>query len=76
MNIIKINGKTPEEWEAERPEGLDVPHHTDCWYNRYEKSWVVQLKDKYGNQIGEATYVYSKQEAIKAENKFKEEYGL
>jgi len=76
MKIISINGKTEEEREKERSEDLYVPHHTDRWYNRSERSWVVQLKDKYDNQIGEAKYVYSKQEAINAENNFKKEYKL
>lgn len=58
--MIKINGKTPEELEKDIPEGQYIPHHTDCWYNRHEKMWVVQLKDKYDNQIDEAVYVYSK----------------
>ncbi len=71
-----INGKTDEEREKERPEGLYIPHHTDRWYNRHEKMWVVQLKDKYENQIEGAVYVHSKQEAINAENRFKEEFKL
>jgi hypothetical protein len=33
------------------------------WYNRYEKSWVVQRKDAEGNQVGDADYVYTKREA-------------
>lgn len=33
------------------------------WYNRYEKSWVVQRMDAEGNQVGDADYVYSKREA-------------
>jgi len=76
MKIISINGKTEEEREKERSEDLYVPHHTDRWYNRSERSWVVQLKDKYDNQIGEAKYVYSKQEAINAENRFKKDFKL
>lgn len=71
MKIISINGK-PIEDDPKLPEGQNVPHHTDRWYNRQERSWVVQLKDKYDNQIDSAVYVYSKQEEINAENKFKE----
>ena len=58
------------------PEGIYIPHHTDRWYNRQEKCWVVQLKDKYDNQIDEAIYVYSRQEAINEENYLKEKYNL
>jgi hypothetical protein len=35
----------------------------DYWYDKSEKSWVVQKKDKGGNQIGYADYVYTKKEA-------------
>jgi hypothetical protein len=33
------------------------------WYNRAERSWVVQSFDSEGNQIGDAAYVYTRQEA-------------
>jgi hypothetical protein len=36
----------------------------EVWYNKYENSWVAQVKDDQNNQIGEANYVYSKNEAI------------
>ena len=36
----------------------------EMWYDRYTRSWVVQTF-KNGNQVGEATYVYSKGEAEK-----------
>jgi len=28
----------------------------DAWYHRPSRSWVVQLKDAEGNQIGNAEY--------------------
>lgn len=28
----------------------------DQWYDRHTRSWVIQLKDAEGNQIGEADY--------------------
>ena len=34
------------------------------WYDRYTKSWVVQVKDENDNQIGTADYVYSRREAV------------
>jgi len=34
------------------------------WYDRYTKSWVVQVKDENDNQIGTADYVYSRKEAV------------
>lgn len=74
--IIKVNGKTLEELEKEKPRELNIPHHIDRWYDRHERSWVVQLKDKFDNQIGEAIYVYSKEKAIIEENKLREEYKL
>jgi hypothetical protein len=33
------------------------------WYDRNTRSWVVVTKDDKGNQVGDATYVYSKPEA-------------
>lgn len=41
--------------------------HTDRWYDRSSRNWIVQLLDENGYQIGTAVYVYSKQEAIEAE---------
>jgi hypothetical protein len=35
----------------------------EFWYSRSVRSWVVQVKDAEGNQVGDAHYVYSKQEA-------------
>jgi hypothetical protein len=73
--IIRINGRTIEELEAGRLEGLYIPHHTCRWYDRHLRFWIVQLKDRYDNQIDEAVYVYSKQEAINAEKRLKEAIG-
>ena len=28
----------------------------DMWYDKYTRLWVIQKKDKNGNQIGEAFY--------------------
>lgn len=75
MKIISINGK-PIEDDPKLPEGYNIPHHVERWYFKQEKSWVVQLKDKYDNQIGTAIYVYSKQEAINEEKRLKEECGI
>ena len=33
------------------------------WYDRQTRSWVIQLKDPDGNQVGEAIYVASRKEA-------------
>lgn len=38
--------------------------HVAVWYDRQTRSWVIQKKDRYGNQVGEADYVYTKQEAL------------
>lgn len=74
--IININGKTPENFEKEKPKGLYIPNYVDMWYNRDERSWVVQLKDIYGNQIDEAIYIHYKQEAVNVVNKLKKEHKL
>jgi hypothetical protein len=36
----------------------------EAWYNRPERSWVVQVKNLNGDQVGEARYVYTKMEAM------------
>lgn len=35
----------------------------DRWYDRPARSWVIQLKDAQGNQIGDAVYVATRAEA-------------
>jgi hypothetical protein len=52
------------------------PVKIDMWYNRPERSWVIQLKDKENNQIGEADYVATKQNALKRVDGYKKEYGI
>lgn len=34
------------------------------WYDRHTRSWVVQQKDENGNQVGQADYVYTRDEAL------------
>ena len=76
MNIKKINGKTIEKQEKEKLEDLYIPHHIDRWYNRHQRLWVVQLKDRYDNQIKDSIYVHGKQEAINIEKELKKENNL
>lgn len=38
--------------------------YEDVWYDRYEKTWVVQRKDTEGNQVGTLDYQYTKREAL------------
>jgi hypothetical protein len=64
------------DFDNTEPEGLYVPAKVEKWYNRQQRSWVVQLKDKYENQIGEASYVATKPEAIEEEKRLKKEHGL
>lgn len=68
MKFIGLNNKEPE--------GLYVPHSVTKWYNRQQRSWVVQVLDKYENQIGEASYVHSKGEAEEEVEYLKREHGL
>jgi hypothetical protein len=37
--------------------------HIDVWYNRQERSWVVQLKDAEDCQVDSSDYVYTRDEA-------------
>ncbi|MDF2588193.1 MAG: hypothetical protein K0S41_2034 [Anaerocolumna sp.] len=59
------------------PDSQFVPHHVDIWYDRHSRNWVVQLMDKYGNQITSgANYVYSKPEALNIKKQYEKEYNL
>lgn len=58
------------------PEDFNVPHHVERWYDKHQRSWVVQLMDKYGNQIGNAHYDGDKQGAIDEEKRLKKEYHI
>lgn len=40
------------------------------WYDRYTRSWVVQVIDHLGNQVGDADYVYSRAEAEALERQY------
>ena len=55
---------------------VSTPKSVDKWYDRYTRSWVVQLKDQNGFQIGDAYYCGSRVEAETEENRLKGEYKL
>ena len=46
------------------------------FYNRSAKSWSISKRDKKGYQIGDATWVYSKKEAIDQKKEWEKEYEL
>jgi hypothetical protein len=52
------------------------PFSVDMWYNRPERSWVIQIKDEENNQIGDATYVATKPEALNQVKRWKEKYEI
>ena len=52
------------------------PFSIDMWYDRHERSWVIQVKDKENCQIGDSVYVGTKPEAINQVNRWKEKYGV
>ena len=56
--------------------GEAVKMKIDVWYDRYTRSWVVQLKDVSGNQIGTADYVYTKREAELIADRLKKEHNI
>ncbi|MFA1510008.1 hypothetical protein ACDN41_12330 [Priestia aryabhattai] len=45
----------------------------EVWYDQYTNSWVSQVKDAEGNQVGNADYVHSKREALKCAQWSREE---
>lgn len=53
-----------------------IPSKVDMWYFKPQRSWIVQLKDEEGNQIGDAVYVHYKKEALKQVDDWKKEFGL
>lgn len=63
--------KTPPIIEDAKPPA-STTHSVERWYDNRSKNWVVQTKDAAGNQVGDATYVGSKDEAIAAEKSHKE----
>jgi len=46
-----------------------APLVRDVWFDWFTQSWVVQIKDVEGNQIGDACFFATKQEAIKEASK-------
>lgn len=47
----------------------------DTWYDRSTRSWVVQLKDREGNQIGDAEYTGNKQDRDRIVNMMQAQTG-
>ena len=47
-----------------------VATRVDVWYDRGSRSWVVQRKDRYGNQVGEADYVGRKEHALELKGEY------
>lgn len=54
----------------------EIPFSVDMWYNRSDKSWVVQIKDEENCQIGDSVYVHSKPEALNQVKYWTEKYGI
>jgi len=54
----------------------EVPFSVDMWYNRPERSWVVQVKDSENCQIGDSVYVGTKPEALNQVKRWTEKYGI
>ena len=54
----------------------EKPFSIDMWYNRHERSWVVQVKNSENCQIGDSVYVHSKPEALNQVKYWTEKYGV
>jgi len=52
------------------------PFCVDMWYNRSERSWVIQVKDEDNYQIGDSVYVRTKLEALNQVKYWCEKYGV
>lgn len=51
--------------------GEHVKKYVEVWYNKHEKSWVIQVKDKHGYQIGNSYYQYTKPTIKELEKEYK-----
>ena len=50
--------------------------YIDCWYDRHTRLWVLQKMNKEGFQIGDATYIYGKKDALAYKKQLEQEAGL
>lgn len=48
----------------------------DAWYDRYTRSYCIQLLNKEGYQVGDAIWVGNKEDKNAEIDYLKEEYGL
>ena len=48
----------------------------EMWYDRSRREWVLYPVDADGNQIAEATYEFSKKDALNSKKQLEAEYGL
>jgi len=47
------------------------------WFDRWgTRSWVVQRKDAEGNQVGDADYVHTREEAQKLVKQYRKAIGF
>lgn len=68
---MRIVGYTPETEEERR--ARERPVSTDRWYDRHgTRCWIVQSLNAAGSQVGDATYVHAKDDAIR-DQKWREE---
>lgn len=59
MRILKVGGEPYE------PKPFDAkPAKTERWYDRSTRCWIVMTTNDDGDQLGDATYVHSKREAL------------
>ena len=69
-NTIKLTLWVNEE--PEEPEAVAI----EMWYDRSRREWVLYPVDADGNQIAEATYEFSKKDAMNSKKQLEAEYGL
>lgn len=64
FKIIGYDGIEPER----------KPHHIEMWYDRHRREYVLYPVDEEGNQLVEARYAFSKQEAKELKKDLETEY--
>jgi len=71
MTTLTINLK-----DYESPAFDEKVAYIDCWYDRHERLWVLQKMNKEGYQIGNATYIWGKKDALEYKKQMEKEEGL
>ncbi len=54
----------------------NIISNIDMWYDHHERTWVLQKKNKNGDQLEEAIYVKDKNIAMNTKKELEESIGI